>query len=43
MKTAFTMDKDALVVAEIAELVRFDFVLFGFVVIHVAFSSAVTP
>ena len=37
------MDKDALVVAEITELVRLDFVFFGLVVIHIAFSGAVTP
>ena len=30
-------------VAEIAELVRFDFVFLGFVVIHIAFASTVTP
>jgi hypothetical protein len=43
MKTALTMDKDAFVVAEIAQLVRLDFMFFGFVVIHVAFTGAVTP
>jgi hypothetical protein len=42
-KTAFAVDNNALVVAEIAELVRLDFVFLGFVVIHVAFSGTVAP
>jgi hypothetical protein len=37
------MDEDALVVTEIAQFVRLDFVFFGFVVIHVSFSGTVTP
>ena len=36
------MNEDALVVAEIAELVRLDFVFFGFVVIHIPFPGTVT-
>ena len=42
-KTPFAMDQNALVVAEIAELVRLDFVFLGFVVIYVAPASTVTP
>jgi hypothetical protein len=37
------MNKNALMVAEIAELVRFDFVFLGFVVVHVSFAGTVTP
>lgn len=37
------MDEDALVVAQVAELVRFDFVLLGFGVIRVALAGTVAP
>ena len=37
------MDKHTLVVAEIAQLVRLDFMFLGFIVIYVSFSGAVTP
>jgi len=37
------MDEDALVVAEIAELVWFDFVLLGFGVVHVVLVGAESP
>ena len=37
------MDEHALVVTEIAELVWFDFVLLGLVVINIALAGAVTP
>ena len=43
MKPPFTVDENTLMVAEIAEFVRFDFVFLGFVVVHVAFAGAVTP
>ena len=43
MKTAFAVDEHTLVIAEVAELVRLDFVFLRFVVIHIAFSGAVTP
>ena len=42
-KSSLAMDQHALVIPEIAELVRFDFVFLGFVVIHIAFAAAVTP
>ena len=42
-KTPFAMNQNALVVAEIAELVRLDFVFLGFVVIHIPFPGTVTP
>ena len=42
-KSPFAMNDNALMVAEIAELVWLNFVFFGFVVIHIAFSGAVTP
>ena len=38
-ESALTMDEDALVVAEIAEFVRRDFVLFGFGAIDVPFAD----
>lgn len=37
------MDEDALVVAEIAEFVRLDFVFLGFGVVYVAFAGAESP
>ena len=37
------MDENAFVVAEIAELVRLDFVFLGFIVIHIAFAGTVAP
>ena len=37
------MDEDALVVTEIAQLVRLDFVLFDFGVVDVAFPGAMAP
>jgi len=42
-KSPFAMNNNALVVAEIAKFMGFDLVFFGFVVIHIAFSGAVTP
>lgn len=42
-KTAFAVDQNALVIAEIAEFVRLNFMFFGFVVIHISFAGAVTP
>src|SRR6185503_10369222 len=42
-KSPFTVDEHALVVAEVAELVGFDLVLLGFVVVHVAFTRAESP
>ena len=42
-KASLTMDEDALVVAEIAKLVGFDFVFLGFGVIDVAFAGAEAP
>jgi len=37
------VNQHALVVAEIAEFVRFDFVLFGFGVVDIAFTGTVSP
>jgi hypothetical protein len=37
------MDEDALVVAEVAEPVRFDFVFLGFGIVHVALAGAESP
>lgn len=42
-EAAFAVDKDALVVTEIAELVGFEFVLLGFGVVHIAFAGAEAP
>lgn len=42
-EAAFTVDEHALVVAEIAEFVRFDFVFLGFGVVHVALAGAESP
>ena len=42
-ETAFAMDENTLVIAQVAELVRFDFVFFGFGVVHVAFAGAEAP
>ena len=37
------MDEDARVIAKIAELVPFDFVLLGFGIVHVALSGSESP
>ena len=42
-KSAFAVDEDALVVAEIAEFVRLDFVFLGFGIVHVAPAGAESP
>ena len=42
-KATFAMDEHAFVVAEVAEFVRFDFVFFGFGVVHVALAGAESP
>ena len=39
-KAALAVDEDALVVAQVAELVGFDFVFFGFRVVDVALTGA---
>ena len=43
MKAAFAVDENTFVVAEIAELVRLNFVFLCFVVIDIAFAGTVTP
>jgi len=42
-ETPLAVDEHALVVAKVSELVRFDFVLLNFVVVHVAPSSIESP
>ena len=43
MKAFFTVDDDALMVAQTAQLMRFDLVLLGFGIVHVAFTGAEPP
>ena len=42
-ESSFAVDEHALMVAKIAELVRFDFVFLDFVVIHIALACTEAP
>ncbi len=43
MKFPFAVNQHTLVIAQIAEFVRFDFVLLSFRIVNIAFPGAVSP
>src|SRR5260221_1265492 len=43
LESSLAVDEDALVVPETAELMRFDFVFFGFGIVHIALAGTVSP